>query len=469
MRVRGIYATALTIILRRRGYPIVDASRVLQERLGLPLLTGPATVTVKSTEDILDDVLVFAYPWDHGPRVESDLLEELEYAAVRRSRYGNNTVAWVAVEKGRDECTAVLPDGRRARFRGACSQSDGGIVLATIVHDPPGGRGSPVAQAGVRLVGYYTILQWPGEGVSFSEHIRGPDRLAELTLAAQDAVSLREYHVRFRSNSRHAEPEQVRAELEGLLSEMEALRSSSPPGKPEVARRGEYLSIIRIPRPAKDKLDAVRSEASPTIRLHHSLKTFGRTESHYVDCAEYAAKLLGAPEPGNGLAIMGFLAENSPRRSLAIDHLRPDGSRVRLGPFNVEAVTLSPDRLVLRLSREARSRGVYDGLGEEKRPGDRMHTTLDTSSWVVLHEYTRSDGRPIGVYANINTPPEVGHGQAKYLDLYIDVVKRPGQPAEIIDDEELDKAYEEGLLTRPLYRKALEEAEKARRRLDSTY
>lgn len=448
------------------GYIIVDASRVLQERLSIPFLSSPASVTVKSTEERPDDLLVFAYPWSHGEQVEKALVGELRHVAVRRSRYGNNTVVAVRVERD-GECRILLPDGRSAADRGGLCDRGPGVRIATVIHDPPGG-GRPVVSPEIRVVGYYAILQWPGEGVSYSEHIRGPDLLADLLLAAEEVVDLKQYHVHFRSNSRIAEPERVRAELEQLLRELEEIRGLQP-GEPRVIRLGEYLSLIRVPRPAKDLLDAERSKASPTVRWHHSLKTFGRQESTLVDCAEYAAKAVGDPQPRDGSLIAAFLLEHSPRGQAVIDHLRPDGSSIRLGPFRVESVLAVDGEVRARLSREIRGAGVYDGLGAEKMPGDRAVTTLSTDSWVVIHEYYRRDGRLVGVYANINTPPEIGMGRIKYLDLYVDVVKRPGSPASIIDLEELEDARDRGIVSEALYEEAVRVAEKTARRLDSMY
>jgi hypothetical protein len=46
VRVRGIYATALTVLLLEQGFRIVDASRVIQTRFGIPGLEDPEDVCI---------------------------------------------------------------------------------------------------------------------------------------------------------------------------------------------------------------------------------------------------------------------------------------------------------------------------------------------------------------------------------------------------------------------------------------
>lgn len=476
IRVRGIFATALTVLLRRQGYIIVDTSRVLQERLGLPYLPSPATVTVKSTEERPDNLLIFSYPREHGVEVASRLLKTLKYATFRESKYGNNTLVHAVVEARQGGgCRVVLPDGREASVRAPspCAGMASGertIKLLTVIHDPPKGRtGNPIVSGELRIVGLYSIVSYPGEGVSYSEHIRDTDKMTDLLLAASDIIDISKYHVHFRSNSRNAEIGIVKDEISKLLDELKSLLETPPPEEPGVARWGEYLALIGVPRPAKDMLDELRSEAYPTIRFHHTLKSFGREESRHVDCAESAAQVYGAPQPRSGTIIMGFLVDKHPKKTVVIDHLQPSGRSLRLGPFMVESVHVEEERVKLILTRTFKTRGVLDALGVEKEPGDIGRTYIDTDKWYVVHEYFKPDGRLLGVYVNINTPSEIGLGRVKYLDLHIDVVKRPGHQPEIVDSDKLDRVYEEGLITEDLYRRARDEAEKAARRLASEY
>ena len=49
VRVRGITATAVSKLLLDKGFRIVQASRIIQERLGAEFDPSPADVTVKTS------------------------------------------------------------------------------------------------------------------------------------------------------------------------------------------------------------------------------------------------------------------------------------------------------------------------------------------------------------------------------------------------------------------------------------
>jgi Ribonuclease G/E len=285
---------------------------------------------------------------------------------------------------------------------------------------------------------------------------------------ANIAVNTGEYHVHFRSNAKNARIEDVSRELETLYAEIQKLREQEISDL-RVVRRGEYLALITIPRPAKDILDSLRSEVTPTIMYHHTLKSFGDTESKMVDCAENAAKVYGKPQPETGTIIMGYLIDKHPKKTVIIDHYRPEGGQLRLGPFKVEDLEFDSSNVRVKLYRIFRTAGMLDGLNVEKKPGDYSYTFLSTCEWYIIHEYYRKDGSLLGVYGNINTPPEIGLGRIKYLDLHIDVVKKPGMPAEVIDSDKLEKVYSDGLISEPLYKKAISTAEQVKKLLEERY
>ncbi|MEB3851354.1 MAG: DUF402 domain-containing protein [Desulfurococcales archaeon] len=466
VRVRGIYATALSILFHRRGFRIVDASEVMRARLaalGVVAGSGAPQVTVKSLEDSPDEVLILGYPWEAGLAAEEALLGEVEYASPRRGRLGLYTVVDALSLGG---CRLLLPGGGEGRLDSTECPPEGSPVRATVVRDALDPESEPLLRPGVRLIGDYVMVHVPGEGFSFSEHIR-PERRVDL-VAATAGVDVKSVHVHFRSASRSAPLEALRAEVQRLAAEASRLAGEPPSGKPAVVVRGEYLSIVYLPRPAKGRLDALRGEAQPTVELHHTLKAGGRVESSLVDFAEECMRR-GHCTREAGLDAELYLAKSLEGRRIHADHRRPDGARVRLGPFTVVSAAPSRGGVALRLERVFRSPGVLDGLGVEKRPGDRAVTRVDTASWSLVHEYQTPDGRLLGVYANVNTPPELSSRGIRYLDLYVDVVYKPGGEAEIIDADELDRAWSDGLLTRSLYRRALEEAERLARTLPEAY
>ncbi len=466
VRVRGIYATALAALFSRRGFLLADLSRVLQDRLKLPTSDAPPHVTVKSGDDNVEDLVIVGYPWEAGVEAEKAILEEVGYAAVSRASLGVHTVIDAV---GAGGCEALGPGGVRVRVvEGECP-GEGERVRLSVVREALEPGESLEARRGVDLVGLRVVVRVPGSGVSFSRHIREERRLELLAELQKVSERLQGVHVRFRSGAQKGSPAEAVAEALELAEKARALASQEP-GEPGVVARGEYLSIVSLPLPGKLVMDELRGSLWPTVRLHHSLKAGGDLESTLVDFAEEGMRR-GLWGPESGGMILLFAAERLQGRRVTITHFTPERRALRLGPFTVTAVQgdAKEGYVRLRLERTFRSPGVLDALNVEKRPGDRGVTYVDTREWVVVHEYLTSDGRLLGVYANINTPPEVSSQGIRYLDLHIDVVKRPGEAAEIVDAEKLEAAYREGRITEALYRRALEEAERARRRLDSLY
>jgi protein associated with RNAse G/E len=57
-----------------------------------------------------------------------------------------------------------------------------------------------------------------------------------------------------------------------------------------------------------------------------------------------------------------------------------------------------------------------------------------------LAEVYQPDGRLKQIYVHIASPARLEKGCLSYVDLELDVVKRPGQPLRIVDEDEFDEA-----------------------------
>ncbi|MEM1927915.1 MAG: DUF402 domain-containing protein [Acidilobaceae archaeon] len=461
VRVRGIYATALSVILLERGFLIADASDVLKSRLSRPIAEGPANVTVKNLDEDRDSLLIVGAPWEAGVKVEEAILEYVGYASRARGRLGVGTVV-DAVSLG--GCRAEGPGGVEITLDAPCPEP-GKTVRCYIVRDALRRGEAPRARAGVAAIGLYVSVYAPGSGVSFSEHLRDRERISQLESLA-GRVADRGVHVRFRSNSRLGGLAEIAEELESLVAEAERMLSEPASSEPRVVKRGEYVSLIGLTSAAKQRLDEARGKVCPTILMHHSLKSGGDAESASVDVLEEALRM-GLADRRAGLALVSRILSSLSGRRITVEHKRPDGEVISLGPFTLESYEVEEDRVELTLSRVFTKPGVLDGLGVEKKPGDYSITRLSLSEWHVIHEYYRADGRLLGVYANVNSPPEVSSRGIRYLDLYVDVVAKPGEEPRVLDSEALERAREEGLVSEALYERALEEAKSLTRRLKS--
>ncbi|HOV87438.1 MAG TPA: DUF402 domain-containing protein, partial [Syntrophobacteraceae bacterium] len=137
-----------------------------------------------------------------------------------------------------------------------------------------------------------------------------------------------------------------------------------------------------------------------------------------------------------------------------LEHIRPSGRPMR--PREGKVLSVDGDRI---LFQRRFSKGRYDGLNLPIQPGDYGLTEVQEGAWYVKHSYHRKDGTPIGEYYNINTPVELYPYGARYVDLEVDVIRRAGEKAFLIDQEKLSLLVKEGCIGDRLAIKAMEVAE----------
>ena len=462
VRVRGIYATALSVLLREKGLQLVNVSKVLQERLGLPANAElPADVTIKDSNNDPHELLVIGFP-EETNHVINILVEALRYLVIRRSRL-NLYSSYKPLNrlKENNECLIEILPGIYGKLARGYECTDYPVVH--VVRSYFGGSEYPVVAPGLTIVGEYLILTIGDKPrVTFSEHIRSEDRRLAL-LALSMKYKERGLSIHWRSSSSTAPLEKVGEELSELAGKIEEIFGKISEVEPGTElTKGEHLALIGLTEPAKNILDDYRSRAVSTIKYHHTIKAMSPREfQSLVDFSEYMVSRLGIDGIKVGEALLDYIVSNINTRRIEIHHVKPTGERIVLGPARLEEVVrLENNAWMIKLRRLVRNSGVYDGLGIEKESGDHIETIITTGHWHVIHKYFSQDNKLKGIYVNINTPPEVSLDKIRYYDLYIDVVCLPHEQPRIIDREELDKAYKQGIITRQLYEKALEEAEK---------
>lgn len=99
---------------------------------------------------------------------------------------------------------------------------------------------------------------------------------------------------------------------------------------------------------------------------------------------------------------------------------------------------------LLTVRRTFRGGGTYDSLNLPKRDGDWGRIEIVPGGTVLRRTYYRSNGALIGELYNIQTPVELRPGEAHYVDLEVDVVRRPDGSVSIVDLEELQELERSG-------------------------
>jgi len=447
VRVRGIYATAISKILLDRGFKIVEASEKIAERFSIEPNTSPADVTVKTT-DIEDEILIIGSPLE-ALQVYSVLVDALKYVFTWRS-----SVELYAVYKGLvmerlgELCKVNLGD-----FTGIlspCRENPGSSIIVGVKKAPLKPGEKILLTRNFTIRGKILALVHGDPKITFSEHIKDSKVRAKLSSIALTKLMGSGLGVHFRSSSKYASSEIVLEEINKLLAEYRNLinRAQSLNG-PMKLRDGEFIGLIGVTSLAKSILDEIRSSVTPTIKMHHSLKSSGLSD--LVDLLEsVTTNTMCCHEIS--LKILNYICEKlRERREVEFIHIKPTGERISLREGEVLGVSvLNDNSILLIVKRVIKSSGIYDGLNVEKKPGDIDYVVIRSDQPILVHNYYR-EGEWLGSYININTPPEIAPGLVKYHDLLVDIVILPNGQVKVIDEEELNKALESRLITEDLY------------------
>ncbi|BFI74708.1 DUF402 domain-containing protein [Sulfurisphaera ohwakuensis] len=398
VRIRGIYATALTKLFLDNGFEIVQATPQISERFSLPIKDEPSDVTVKDGNDKGELISI-------GEDIYSFLRKTFQTSFVWKSPVKLYSVI----------------ETNNCKFMDY--QVEPCLDKGLVVKPPTEGR---VILSSPKAVGKYSMV-WRGDGKTFfSEHIRDRGEKARL-LSISIPFNKKGYNVKWRSNAPFANNIVLKEELEKL-----AMRFDNDDFK----QQGEDFIKVTVSLEDKIMLDEIRKKVLPnTIKFHHMLKM---SFSNEVDEIEQTSM--------NNEELLDKLITEY----MKIEHIKPDGRKFELKEGKVIYKEVNSDYYIVRLMRVFSREGIYDGLNVKKEEGDYDIVEFDSRKWYQIHRYYNKDGKLKGIYVNISTPPELLRGKLRYLDLEVDVVK-VGDEVRIIDLEELEKNKE--IIGETMYKK----------------
>lgn len=125
-----------------------------------------------------------------------------------------------------------------------------------------------------------------------------------------------------------------------------------------------------------------------------------------------------------------------PGQSVRMTALKSDGHPYRWMQMTVDAT--SPGYVVLMSRPGTLCEGPKGGW---KAPYEG-HVHLWTGRPYNLTEVCDSQGSILELYVNIASPAELLPGEVRYTDYELDVVKKPGQPAQVEDEDEFQEAIQ---------------------------
>jgi hypothetical protein len=439
VRVRGIYTTALTELLRDE-YDVVQASPPIRERFDADFEVEPADATLRTTDDRqgvgvsgdsaavaavgdrLEGLALDVFAWDNpapqGAVFQGVVEETLGSGAVVDL---GETEGWLPY----DRTEGYVEEGDTYRVQVAIPKppwDDDRPSLATDLRVPGGlvelrRNGSPDRGETARMADLLPVD--PAEGWTPKWSRAADDASLEAMADALEAANDR---------------------AEAVMSAVADFDADDAPGRIVAPEAGLW---VWFGRKARFALDEYRRAVETTMPGHHRVKTATDRASAAVDFAEALC------EPSGDFPFDVTTRQFGPQEgdSLAISHGKPDGRNIVLG--RGEVVDWDPEGSIT-LEREMTGGGTYDALGVDRHSGDIARTTFVEGRWWYATVYKGEDGTHRGTYVNVCTPVEIFPHAVRYVDLHVDVVKGPDGEVRRVDDDELDAAVENGNIAEDL-------------------
>jgi hypothetical protein len=232
----------------------------------------------------------------------------------------------------------------------------------------------------------------------------------------------------------------------------------------KMGKAGEQTEIeVEFPALSKARLDALRAGVVPTIKNHHRFKIISSSSVELIE-EQIRQSPSRKAEMERKLRDDILLAPMKEEGFIGLVHVHPEGEEISLRGGRI--LFLENRRLVIKRefseskgNNHCSHYGSYDGLDLPIEEGDYGITEIMENKWFLKHTYYSREGSVKGMYWNINTPVEFYPDHVRYLDLHIDVVRRPGMQPRLIDQEKLRQAAGQGLINPDLAFRAFDIAD----------
>ena len=481
VRVRGIYTTAVTRHLLDAGAEVVQASEPIRERFDADFGDGAHDVTVATTGD------------RQGVGVDGDPDAVAAVDAELRG-VGRDTFAWddptppgavfAATVSETLGSGAVCDLGESEGFlpyRDADDHLEAGDAVRVQVRESAPPWIDRRARLGTEIradAGLATLVRGrDGVTVDTRDDAAGRE-LAGMTdllsVDAPDGWGIEWSHAATRAEMSALEAALDRAagraeDLAAALDGADADETESPSERPTALATPAAGRWLWFGRESRFALDGARRAVTTTMPGHHRTKAASDSASAGVDLAEALWAAEGAAGPAGGVADDAAESDDGSDGpdfpfdvvtrqfgpvagdTVEIRHGKPDGRAFSLG--SGEVTDWGADGS-LDVTRTLSGSGTYDGLGTRREAGDTALTKFREGRWWYPTVYRSAEGEHRGTYVNVCTPVECFPDEIRYVDLHVDVVKRPDGTVERVDDDELDAAVEEGNVPEAVAEKA---------------
>ncbi|MCS7096888.1 MAG: DUF402 domain-containing protein [Candidatus Methanomethylicia archaeon] len=450
VRIRGIYATALSRIFMNENCTIVQPSEAIKDRFDIDDEVDfvPYDVDIFDRDD-KHGVYILS-PKQYLNKIRSILHRYLFDAVIRIAPYSVSGI-YKGIIEAVDKFRNIAYVSIKPYLKGVLHISEGenlsvGNEIPVQVDKRRLSLDIPNLTSRIGLAGKYTVLFKDG-GLKLSRRARSMGVNIDRELIDKcEKILPKGFGIIFRSSFKSASHEEILNEISNLVAEYNKLMNLfniSP--KRSLLSEGYSLLIVEFPQSSKRIMDSIRNFVTPTIPLHHYFKVLSIDTSKIVD---YAESLIS-----NGIKTETLIESlNNFRKSLVdkvklLEHVKLNGKIFTLG--NIEQVRIDGNCLIVY--RRVKSPGVYDGLNITKNIGDKIVTKIFFDKWYYISKYYSVDGSFLGGYINVNTPIEIYSDRIRYVDLEVDICFKPNGEIKILDMNSLRKAFNIGIISECLY------------------
>ncbi len=459
VRIRGIYATALTrVVTQEDGMQVVDPSPPIADRFATDFPSGDPTVWVEMTDDRLGVRLT-------GEReATTELADRLHSVAIDTFSWDDRAPKGAVFEGTVDRKDGrgwIVTIGETAGYlpaRRIDAEVTEGQSIRVQVREPapPWNDSLPRLDTVIRVPGSLASLQ-RGVDAAVAETPGGEagQELARTTDLLSTSIPA-DWGVAWQPAAIDAEMSTLDAALSRLVDRANRIDAALESGDGDGPGIVSPLATrwVRFGRETRFALDEHRDAVTETMPGHHRIKAGGDDAGTAVDFVEALDSDIEDFPFGPATATFG----PEPGDTVRIVHAKPTGEAFDLGRGTVTDRTPAKERVTVE--REMTSSGRYDALETAREPGDTATTRFAEGRWWYPTVYRGSGGESKGTYVNVATPVEVFPGAIRYVDLYVDVIKRPDGSVAIVDEAELAEAREAGDLSDEIAEKATQTAQK---------
>ncbi len=448
-RVRSIYDIPIIELLRDElGYKIVQATKEQADLFGVKENLDPYDIEIS---DILGG---------YGVSIEA----EEEYV---------DAIMGVFVEKIPDVIVMQHPIQIHATYNGRIVHVnydkklcivDIGESITAIMFDKQFRRGEkvvvqikqlnilqdklPICSPIIHFPGQFVILERDTNFVRVSRKLpkEERDRLFELGKELRP----RNHGLIMRTSAATAEETEIQTDIERLVQqsqELDFIISGSSYG-PGILQPGDTVGHVLFVKEAKEKLDKIRNDITPTIPNYHWFMSY----SPQLKLTTNFAERISSEIDNNILSTL--LKEVILEKDFAENSLLSiQEYRLTSPPIERIVGQISWKNKILAAKRSFRSsRGTHYALEKDISSGDTSILLTKSGSWTIHTKIIR-DGNNIGEHIKLVTPVELySDGFIRYIDLGVMLIKQEDS-VKIVETDVLSSLVEQDIISKTFKQK----------------